>query len=114
MGHEGGQVSAETGQTCLRRFWDLAVGGKGLSRAQECVNLRKSIHTSDLGCEWGMGDRRDNGTSTETMHQDEGAETARRCMVEETAETVTTRYGLLHYANLIRRTGPICFLFQPT
>jgi hypothetical protein len=27
---------------------------------------------------------------------------------------VTTRYGLLHYANLIRRTGPICFLFQPT
>jgi hypothetical protein len=28
--------------------------------------------------------------------------------------TVTTRYGLLHYANLIRRTGPICFLFQPT
>jgi hypothetical protein len=27
---------------------------------------------------------------------------------------VTTRYGLLHYANLICRTGPICFLFQPT
>jgi hypothetical protein len=26
---------------------------------------------------------------------------------------VTTRYGLLHYANLIRRrTGPICFLFN--
>jgi hypothetical protein len=24
---------------------------------------------------------------------------------------VTTRYGLLHYANLICRTGPICFLF---
>jgi hypothetical protein len=24
--------------------------------------------------------------------------------------TVTTRYGLLHYANLIRRTGPYCFL----
>jgi hypothetical protein len=23
---------------------------------------------------------------------------------------VTTRYGLLHYANLIRRTGPIIFL----
>jgi hypothetical protein len=23
---------------------------------------------------------------------------------------VTTRYGLLHYANLIRRTGPYCFL----
>jgi transposase InsO family protein len=30
------------------------------------------------------------------------------------AECVTTWYGLLHYANLIRRTGPICFLFQPT
>jgi tetratricopeptide (TPR) repeat protein len=29
-------------------------------------------------------------------------------------DVVTTRYGLLHYANLIRRTGPICFLFQPT
>jgi hypothetical protein len=27
--------------------------------------------------------------------------------------SVTTRYGLLHYANLIRRTGPIIF-FQPT
>jgi hypothetical protein len=27
---------------------------------------------------------------------------------------VTTRYGLLHYANLIRRTGLICFSFQPT
>jgi hypothetical protein len=27
---------------------------------------------------------------------------------------VTTRYGLLHYANLIHRTGPICFFFQPT
>jgi hypothetical protein len=26
---------------------------------------------------------------------------------------VTTWYGLLHYANLIRRTGPIIF-FQPT
>jgi hypothetical protein len=26
---------------------------------------------------------------------------------------VTTRYGLLHYANLIRQTGPIIF-FQPT
>jgi hypothetical protein len=25
---------------------------------------------------------------------------------------VTTRYGLLHYANLIRWTGPICFLFN--
>jgi hypothetical protein len=25
---------------------------------------------------------------------------------------VTTQYGLLHYANLIRRTGPICFLFN--
>jgi hypothetical protein len=25
---------------------------------------------------------------------------------------VTTRYGLLHYANLIRRTGLICFLFN--
>jgi hypothetical protein len=24
--------------------------------------------------------------------------------------SVTTRYGLLHYANLIRRTGPYCFL----
>jgi hypothetical protein len=28
--------------------------------------------------------------------------------------SVTTWYGLLHYANLICRTGPICFLFQPT
>jgi hypothetical protein len=27
---------------------------------------------------------------------------------------VTTQYGLLHYANLICRTGPICFLFQLT
>jgi hypothetical protein len=27
-------------------------------------------------------------------------------------ETVTTRYGLLHYANLISRTGLICFLFN--
>jgi hypothetical protein len=27
---------------------------------------------------------------------------------------VTTRYGLLHYANLIRRTGPYYFPFQPT
>jgi hypothetical protein len=26
--------------------------------------------------------------------------------------TVTTRYRLLHYANLIRRTGPICFPFN--
>jgi hypothetical protein len=25
---------------------------------------------------------------------------------------VTTRYGLLHYANLIRRTGPYCFSFN--
>jgi hypothetical protein len=33
---------------------------------------------------------------------------------DERKEPVTTRYGLLHYANLIRRTGPICFLFQPT
>jgi hypothetical protein len=30
------------------------------------------------------------------------------------SHSVTTRYGLLHYANLIRRTGPICFLFQLT
>jgi hypothetical protein len=30
------------------------------------------------------------------------------------AQFVTTWYGLLHYANLIRWTGPICFLFQPT
>jgi hypothetical protein len=27
-------------------------------------------------------------------------------------KTVTTRYRLLHYANLIRRTGLICFLFN--
>jgi hypothetical protein len=27
---------------------------------------------------------------------------------------VTTRYGLLHYANLIRRTGPYLFSLQPT
>jgi hypothetical protein len=27
---------------------------------------------------------------------------------------VTTRYGLLHYANLIRRTGPYYFPLQPT
>jgi hypothetical protein len=27
---------------------------------------------------------------------------------------VTTRYGLPHYANLIRRTGPYLFSFQPT
>jgi hypothetical protein len=27
---------------------------------------------------------------------------------------VTTWYGLLHYANLIRWTGPYCFSFQPT
>jgi hypothetical protein len=33
---------------------------------------------------------------------------------EPTRLSVTTQYGLLHYANLIRRTGPICFLFQPT
>jgi hypothetical protein len=26
--------------------------------------------------------------------------------------SVTTRYGLLHYANLIRRTGPYCFSFN--
>jgi hypothetical protein len=26
--------------------------------------------------------------------------------------SVTTRYGLLHYANLMRRTGLICFLFN--
>jgi hypothetical protein len=29
-----------------------------------------------------------------------------------TVVTVTTRYGLLHYANLIRRTGPYCFSFN--
>jgi hypothetical protein len=28
------------------------------------------------------------------------------------AAIVTTRYGLLHYANLIRRTGPYCFSFN--
>jgi hypothetical protein len=28
--------------------------------------------------------------------------------------SVTTRYGLLHYANLICWTGPILFSFQPT
>jgi hypothetical protein len=30
--------------------------------------------------------------------------------LEKAAVCVTTRYGLLHYANLIRRTGPYCFL----
>jgi hypothetical protein len=33
------------------------------------------------------------------------------CLADDTA--VTTRYGLLHYANLIRWTGPLIF-FQPT
>jgi hypothetical protein len=28
--------------------------------------------------------------------------------------SVTTWYGLLHYANLIRRTGPYIVFFQPT
>jgi hypothetical protein len=37
-----------------------------------------------------------------------------RTEVTRTMASVTTRYGLLHYANLIRRTGPSCFLFQPT
>jgi hypothetical protein len=31
-------------------------------------------------------------------------------LVKDTSlESVTTRYGLLHYANLIRRTGPYLF-----
>jgi hypothetical protein len=37
-----------------------------------------------------------------------------RALIKGDIAVVTTGYGLLHYANLIRRTGPICFLFQPT
>jgi hypothetical protein len=33
-------------------------------------------------------------------------------LYEDSLVTVTTRYGLLHYANLIRRTGPYCFSFN--
>jgi hypothetical protein len=32
----------------------------------------------------------------------------------EPESPVTTQYGLLHYANLIRRTGPYIVFFQPT